>query len=99
MAGFDGTFSSYNEDIETARGGDIGLGDYIVDLPVGAVKGLSQAVQGLLQLGAMPIDYLADTNLLAGIESVFEKITPKQLLQLETLQLLLHSLVYLMWAH
>ena len=77
MAGFDGTFSSYNEDIETARGGDIGLGDYIVDLPVGAVKGLSQAVQGLLQLGAMPIDYLADTNLLAGIESVFEKITPE----------------------
>ena len=77
MAGFDGTFSSYNEDIETARGGDIGLGDYIVDLPVGAVKGLSQAVQGLLQLGAMPIDYLADTNLLAGIENVFEKITPE----------------------
>ena len=77
MAGFDGTFSSYNEDIETARGGDIGFGDYIVDLPVGAVKGLSQAVQGLLQLGAMPIDYLADTNLLAGIESVFEKITPE----------------------
>ena len=50
MAGFDGTFSSYNEDIETARGGDIGFGDYIVDLPVGAVKGLSRAVQGLLQL-------------------------------------------------
>ena len=71
MAGFDGTFSSYNEDIETARGGDIGLGDYIVDLPVGAVKGLSQAVQGLLQLGAMPIDYLSRYKFISRYRKCF----------------------------
>ena len=40
------------------------------------VKGLSQAVQGLLSLGAMPIDYLANTDLLNGINDLFDKITP-----------------------
>ena len=31
--------------------------DYLFDIPVGAVAGISQAVKGLLQLGVMPIDY------------------------------------------
>ena len=78
MSNFDGTFNDFDdEDITKARGTDVGLGDYIFDIPVGAVKGLSQAVQGLLQLGAMPIDYLANTDLLTGIEDIFEKITPE----------------------
>jgi hypothetical protein len=51
-----------------ARGSDVGFSDYLLDVPIGAVQGLSQAVQGLLQIGAMPIDYLANTNLLNGIE-------------------------------
>ena len=60
------TFKGFLEEdeIEQARGSDVGLGDYILDLPKGVVKGGSQAVQGLLQLGAMPIDYVADTNLI-----------------------------------
>ena len=53
-----------------------GFTDYLLDVPVGAVKGLSQAVQGLLSLGAMPIDYLANTDLLNGINDLFDKITP-----------------------
>ena len=65
------------EDLTPARGTDVGLGDYIFDIPVGAVKGLSQAVQGLLQLGAMPIDYLGNTDLLTGIDELFDKITPE----------------------
>ena len=78
MSNFDGTFNDFDdEDITKARGTDVGLGDYIFDIPVGAVKGLSQAVQCLLQLGAMPIDYLANTDLLTGIEDIFEKITPE----------------------
>jgi hypothetical protein len=59
-----------------ARGSDVGFSDYLLDVPIGAVQGLSQAVQGLLQIGAMPIDYLANTNLLNGINNLFEKITP-----------------------
>jgi hypothetical protein len=67
-----------NEDpLIEARGSDVGLGDYILDLPKGILKGGSQAIQGLLQLGALPIDYLADTNLLTNIENLFEKITPE----------------------
>ena len=72
LRGFDS-----DQDITTARGTDVGLGDYIFDIPVGAVKGLSQAVQGLLQLGAMPIDYLGNTDLLTGIDELFDKITPE----------------------
>ena len=41
-----------------------GFFGYVTDVPVGIAKGASQAVQGLLSLGAMPIDYLADTNLI-----------------------------------
>ena len=41
----------------------VGALDYFTDVPIGIAKGLSQAVQGLVSLGALPIDYLADTNL------------------------------------
>jgi hypothetical protein len=76
--GFDKFQGFLNEDpLVEARGSDVGLGDYILDLPKGILKGGSQAIQGLLQLGALPIDYLADTNLLTNIENLFEKITPE----------------------
>jgi len=68
---------SDDEDITRARGTDAGVTDYLFDIPVGAVAGLSQAVKGLLQLGAMPIDYLANTDLLTGIDDIFNKITPE----------------------
>ena len=66
-----------NEELTRARGTDAGVTDYLFDIPVGAVAGLSQAVKGLLQLGAMPIDYLANTDLLTGIDNIFDKITPE----------------------
>ena len=66
-----------DEDLTRARGTDAGVTDYLFDIPVGAVAGLSQAVKGLLQLGAMPIDYLANTDLLTGIDNIFDKITPE----------------------
>ena len=50
---------------------------YVTDVPVGVAKGTSQAIQGLLTLGAIPIDYLADTNLISAIDNIFEKITPE----------------------
>lgn len=76
--GFDKFQGFLNEDpLVEARGSDVGLGDYILDVPKGVLKGGSQAIQGLLQLGALPIDYLADTNLLTNIENLFEKITPE----------------------
>ncbi len=71
------SFKGFSENqIEQPRGTDVGFTDYLLDVPVGAVKGLSQAVQGLLSLGAMPIDYLANTDLLNGINEIFDKITP-----------------------
>jgi len=76
--GFEKFEGFLNEDpLVEARGSDVGLGDYILDVPKGVLKGGSQAIQGLLQLGALPIDYLADTNLLTNIENLFEKITPE----------------------
>ena len=72
LRGFD-----YEEDITEARGTDVGVTDYLFDIPVGAVAGISQAVKGLLQLGVMPIDYLANTDLLTGIDNIFDKITPE----------------------
>ena len=54
-----------------------GFFGYVTDIPVGIAKGASQAIQGLLTLGAMPIDYLADTNLISAIDNIFEKITPE----------------------
>jgi hypothetical protein len=76
-----GEFGIYQRDkdqeIIRPKGGDVGVVDYALDVPVGIYSGLSKAVQGLLQLGAMPVDYLANTNLLSGIENVFNKITPE----------------------
>jgi hypothetical protein len=70
-------FKSFTDDgIEEARGQDVGLTDYIFDVPLGIVKGASQAIEGLLTMGAMPIDYLANTNLISNIENLFDKITP-----------------------
>jgi hypothetical protein len=74
LEGLKGLFQE--DELAVARGSDVTLGDYILDLPKGVVKGGSQAIQGLLQLGALPVDYLADTNLLSNIENLFEKITP-----------------------
>ena len=48
LRGFD-----YEEDITEARGTDVGVTDYLLDIPVGAVAGISQAVKGLLQLGCL----------------------------------------------
>lgn len=55
----------------------VGAFDYITDIPLGAIKGVSQAVQGLVSLGALPIDYIFDTNLTKNIDNLFEKITPE----------------------
>ena len=38
--------------------------------------GVSRAVQGLLQLGAIPIDYVANTNLTSKLDELFNKYTP-----------------------
>ena len=50
--------------------------DYIMDIVRAPVGGLGDAVQGLLTLGAIPIDYVADTNLTKNIENLFEKWSP-----------------------
>lgn len=66
-----------DEQVKQARGGDVPLGEYFIDVARGGVKGISQAVEGLLQLGAMPVDLLFDTNALDYIDKVFDKITPE----------------------
>jgi Flp pilus assembly protein TadG len=66
-----------DDSIKQARGGDVPLGEYFIDFARGGVKGIGQAAEGLLQLGAMPIDFLFDTNALDTIEKVFDKITPE----------------------
>src|SRR5210317_143130 len=67
----------FSEPQEEIKPETVGALDYITDIPVGLVKGVSQAVQGLLQLGALPIDYVADTNLISAIDNIFDKITPE----------------------
>ena len=57
LEGLKGLFQE--DELAVARGSDVTLGDYILDLPKGVGKGTSQAIQGLLQLVALPIDYLA----------------------------------------
>lgn len=74
--GFFNEEESLDQDPIIAKGSEVGFTDYLTDVPIGAVKGLSAIVEGLLQLGAMPIDYVADTNLLKLIDTTFEKITP-----------------------
>ena len=51
--------------------------EYAVDIAKAPFKGLSRTVQGLLELGALPIDYVGNTNLIKHIDDVFEKITPE----------------------
>ena len=51
-------------------------GDYVGDIFRAPIRGVSKGVQGLLEIGAMPIDYLANTNLIAGIDDLFSKYTP-----------------------
>ena len=72
---FGDIFNQQPEDVDPK--GKAGFTDYVTDVPVGILRGASQAVQGLLSLGAMPVDYLADTNLLSAIDNIFEKITPE----------------------
>ena len=63
------------EDVVSPKGKPA-FSDYIADVWRAPVKGVGMAVQGLLQLGALPIDYAADTNLSSKLEDLFEKITP-----------------------
>ena len=56
--------------------GETGFGDYALDLIRAPVGGLSDAVQGLVQLGALPLDYALDTNMSEKISSFFDKYTP-----------------------
>jgi len=52
------------------------FGDYIMDIVRAPIGGVGDAIQGLLTLGAIPIDYVADTNLTKNIEDLFEKWSP-----------------------
>jgi len=81
MAEFEG-FTSFREYLEnegdvSPRGGDVTIGDYALDVVKGTGKGLTQAVEGLLQLGAIPIDLALDSNISKTIQQVFDKITPE----------------------
>ena len=64
-----------SDDIEQSRAAPT-AGDYALDVIRAPVKGASRAIQGLLELGALPVDYLANTNLVKHIDDLFEKITP-----------------------
>jgi hypothetical protein len=57
--------------------GATGIGDYAQDIVRAPIKGASRAVQALVTMGALPIDYLANTNLIATIDNYFDKITPE----------------------
>jgi len=52
------------------------FGDYIADIVRAPVGGASDAIQGLLTLGAIPVDYALDTNLTKKIDNLFDKYTP-----------------------
>ena len=67
---------SSSDDIEQSRAAPTAI-DYAGDIVRAPVKGVSRAVQGLLELGALPIDYLANTNLLKHIDDTFNKFTPE----------------------
>ena len=71
---FGNLFDEAEEEIQPET---VGALDYLTDIPLGVLKGASQAVQGLVSLGAMPIDYLANTNLISAIDNIFDKITPE----------------------
>ena len=66
--------ASSDDEITPVVGGEVGIGGYIGDVLItGPAKGLSNAVRGLLELGALPIDYVANTNLLKGIDQIFSE--------------------------
>ena len=71
-----GSQSTPSDDIESSRASPSAV-DYAGDVIRAPVKGVSRAVQGLLELGALPIDYLGNTNLIKHIDDIFEKITPE----------------------
>ena len=75
MAIFPSLLETKPEDVDPQ--GRSTFSDYVTDVPVGIARGASQAVKGLLSLGAIPIDYIGDTNLLSAIDRIFEKITPE----------------------
>ena len=72
---FGDIFNQQPEDVDPK--GKAGFTDYVTDIPVGAFRGASIAVKELIKIGALPIDYVADTNLLSAIDNIFEKITPE----------------------
>src|SRR6056300_1617813 len=55
---------------------EVSFGDYIADIVRAPLGGVSDAVQGLITLGALPIDYAFDTNITKNIDNIFEKWTP-----------------------
>ena len=55
---------------------EVSFGDYIADIVRAPLGGVSDAVQGLITLGALPIDYALDTNLTRNIDNFFDKYTP-----------------------
>ena len=55
---------------------EVSFGDYFLDLIRAPLGGASDAVQGLVTLGALPVDYLFDTNLTKNIDNFFNKWTP-----------------------
>jgi hypothetical protein len=65
-----------SDDIEQSRAAPTAI-DYAGDIIRAPIKGVSRAVQGLLELGALPIDYLANTNLIKHIDETFDKFTPE----------------------
>jgi len=65
-----------SSEVEQARASPSAI-EYATDIAKAPFKGLSRAVQGLLELGALPIDYVGNTNLIKHIDDVFEKITPE----------------------
>ena len=61
-----------DEDVTTLNS-ETTIGDYAADIVRAPVAGVSRAIQGLLQLGAIPVDYLANTNLTSKIDELFNK--------------------------
>ena len=70
----DNTFQFFGSGPSLEEPRDKSFLNYATDIPVGVAKGLSQAVKGLVQLGAMPIDYIGDTNLLNKIDEIWPTI-------------------------
>ena len=56
--------------------GENTFGDYIADVFRAPIAGVSRAVQGLLQLGVLPIDYATDSNFTSKLDSWFDSWVP-----------------------